>query len=295
MDKIISVENLNHFYGKKKVLDNLNFNLKKGRIFGLLGKNGAGKTTAINIMMGFLEPFSGKCEIFHEPSYRISPFTRQKIGLLHETHLQYNFMTIPQIEKFYSSFYPQWDSDIFKTLTEKLSLGQNHKISKMSRGQKSQTALALILAQKPELMILDDYSLGLDPGYRRLFLEYLIDYAQSSDVTILMTSHIVQDLEKIVDDILILDKGKTIINSSLSDFMGNFRKIQISLNNKISVNDLNHLFKSYEMNKNNLYIYTFDDCEKISSQLRKLGVEDFKMDILQMNLEDAFIGITGKY
>ena len=107
MQDVIACRNLRHSYGSKEVLSGLDFTVAPGRIFGLLGKNGAGKTTTINILMGFLQPASGDCRIFGEPSHDIRPETRTRIGLLHEGHLQYDFMTVRQVERFYSGFYPR--------------------------------------------------------------------------------------------------------------------------------------------------------------------------------------------
>lgn len=295
MEEIIKVDNIIHRYRSVNVLEKLNFSVKKGRIFGLLGKNGAGKTTAINIMMGFLQPLGGRCEIFGEPSHKISPETRTRIGLIHENHLQYDFMNISQAEKFYSSFYSKWDFEIFNSLTGKLGLDKKHKISKMSCGQRSQVNLALILAQKPELMILDDYSTGLDAGYRRLFLEYISEYAREYETTVFVTSHIVQDLEKVVDDIVILDRGKTLISSTLEDFTGNFVKYRLkNFHGDVDISRDNIIVNSERFGRD-LFVYSFESPETVMYHLKKKGVEGIVLETGQMSLEDAFIGLTGKY
>jgi ABC-2 type transport system ATP-binding protein len=295
MEEIIKVDNIIHRYRSVNVLEKLNFSVKKGRIFGLLGKNGAGKTTAINIMMGFLQPLGGRCEIFGEPSHKISPETRTRIGLIHENHLQYDFMNISQAEKFYSSFYSKWDFEIFNSLTGKLGLDKKHKISKMSCGQRSQVNLALILAQKPELMILDDYSTGLDAGYRRLFLEYISEYAREYETTVFVTSHIVQDLEKVVDDIVILDRGKTLISSTLEDFTGSFVKYRLkNFHGDVDISRDNIIVNSERFGRD-LFVYSFESPETVMYHLKKKGIEGVVLETGQMSLEDAFIGLTGKY
>ena len=118
-------------------------------------------------------------------------------------------MTITEIEKFYAAFYPgQWKKEAYYELMNKLKVAPGQRISRMSCGQRSQVALGLILAQNPELLVLDDFSLGLDPGYRRLFVDYLRDYARSEGKTVFLTSHIIQDMERLVDDCIIMDYGK---------------------------------------------------------------------------------------
>ena len=201
MSAIIECKNLTHYYGQRKIYENLSFEVPQGRILGLLGKNGTGKTTTINILSGYLRPRSGECRIFGENIQTMSPARRKDIGLLLEGHVQYQFMNIAQIEKFYASFYPgQWKKEAYYDLMNKLKVAPGQRISRMSNGQRSQVALGLILAQDPELLILDDFSLGLDPGYRRLFVDYLRDYARSENKTVFLTSHIIQDMERLIDE-----------------------------------------------------------------------------------------------
>ncbi|MDD6211157.1 MAG: ABC transporter ATP-binding protein, partial [Bacteroidales bacterium] len=211
MDYIIECKNLTHYYGDRLIYENLSFNVPKGRILGLLGKNGTGKTTTINILSGYLKPQSGECFIFGENIQHMDPALKQNIGLLIEGHVQYAFMSIEEIEKFYAPFYPKWNKDAYYGLMEKLKVAPGQRISRMSCGQRSQVALGLILAQNPKLLILDDFSLGLDPGYRRLFIDYLREYAKAENKTVFLTSHIIQDMEKLIDDCIIMDYGKILI------------------------------------------------------------------------------------
>uniref|UniRef100_UPI00321669C2 ATP-binding cassette domain-containing protein n=1 Tax=uncultured Draconibacterium sp. TaxID=1573823 RepID=UPI00321669C2 len=152
MENIVECRNLTHYYGDKMVYEDLNFNIKKGSILGLLGKNGTGKTTTINILNGYLTPRSGECIILGENSKNLSPFVKSQIGYLIENHVQYAFMNIYQIEKFYSGFYPNWKREAYYDLMAKLKVTPKQKISTMSCGQRSQVALGLILAQDPELL-----------------------------------------------------------------------------------------------------------------------------------------------
>lgn len=218
-DAVITCENLTHSFGRRLIYEGLDFTVPRGSVTGLLGKNGTGKTTTINILMGFLRPKGGSCRIFGEDVQKITPRTRARIALLLEGHVQYSFMNIGQIERFYSQFYPKWDRDVYYDLMSRLQVAPNQKISTMSNGQRSQVALGLILAQNADLLVLDDFSLGLDPGYRRLFVEYLRDYARGGDKTIFLTSHIIQDLEKLVDDCIIMDYGGILYHGGINSLM----------------------------------------------------------------------------
>ena len=218
-EPVISCSHLTHYYGTCKIYEDLNFEVGAGHITGLLGKNGTGKTTTINILMGYLKPTSGSCRIFGEEVQSITPATRERIALLLEGHVQYSYMSIEQIERFYSAFYPKWNRDAYFGLMEKLKVAPGQKIARMSNGQRSQVALGLILAQNADLLVLDDFSLGLDPGYRRLFCEYLRDYAKAEHKTVFLTSHIIQDLEKLVDDCIIMDYGSILVQQSAASLM----------------------------------------------------------------------------
>ena len=296
MSAIIECKNLTHYYGQRKIYENLSFEVPQGRILGLLGKNGTGKTTTINILSGYLQPRSGECRIFGENIQTMNPALRRNIGLLLEGHVQYQFMNITQIEKFYASFYPgQWKKEAYYDLMNKLKVAPGQRISRMSNGQRSQVALGLILAQNPELLILDDFSLGLDPGYRRLFVDYLRDYARSENKTVFLTSHIIQDMERLIDDVLIMDYNRVLMRGSASEFMEKFHQFTFDLN-RDDVN-LKEESLTVEMDriKNHYELYTYASAEEVQAMLQAKGLEYSDFKPVKMTLEDAFIGLTGKY
>ena len=292
---VISVKHLTQRYGTGRVIySDLNFEVPKGRILGLLGKNGTGKTTTINILMGYLRPVEGDCRIFGEKITEIRPETRARIALLIEGHVQYSFMTISQIEKFYSRFYRKWNREAYYELMKKLHVSPNQKISSMSCGQRSQVALGLILAQNADLLVLDDFSLGLDPGYRRLFVDYLHDYAKSEEKTVFMTSHIIQDLERLIDDCIILDYGKILTHTPVNELLDTFSKFTFSTTDDSPLPDDDKLVNPYRI-KNLVEVYSFLDADYVKHSLEKQGIKYSGFRKEEMNLEDAFIGLTGKY
>lgn len=295
MDNIVECRNLTHYYGKKMVYENLSFNIRRGSILGLLGKNGAGKTTTINILNGFLTPRSGECIILGENSRSLSPEVKAKIGFLIEGHVQYAFMNIYQIEKFYSGFYPNWKREAYFDLMSKLKVTPKQKISTMSCGQRSQVALGLILAQDPELLVLDDFTLGLDPGYRRLFIDYLRDYAKSENKTIFTTSHIIQDMERLIDDCMIMDYNRVLAYMPLKQFMGTFHQFNFETESNDTPLPPNPVVVNYERVRNQVELYTYSQEAEVKSYLDGLGIHYKNFNKVEMSLEDAFIGLTGKY
>jgi len=260
-----------------------------------LGKNGAGKTTTINILNGFLQPRSGKCLIYGEDSQNLTPANKARIGFLIEGHIQYSFMNIHQIEKFYSGFYPRWNNEPYWELMSKLKVTPKQKISTMSCGQRSQVALGLILAQDPDLLILDDFSMGLDPGYRRLFIDYLREYAKSKNKTIFTTSHIIQDMERLIDDVLIMDYNRVLAQRPVGEFMRDFKQFYFELENEKAEIPKEKFIANLEKVKNKVELYTYETEEFVKNYLQQKGIVVNGFKKVEMGLEDAFIGLTGKY
>lgn len=296
MENVIECRNLTHYYGNRMIYENLSFTVPQGRILGLLGKNGTGKTTTINILSGYLQPRSGECRIFGENIQRMNPVTRQRIGLLIEGHVQYAFMNVEEIERYYSAFYPNWNRDAYYGLVRKLKIAPRQRIARMSCGQRSQVALGLILAQNAELLVLDDFSMGLDPGYRRLFIDYLREYAKAESKTIFLTSHIIQDMERLIDDCIIMDYGSILIQQPVQQLLKTFRRYTFRIEGTIPeiLPEDATLYHSAVI-RDCGETYSFEDAEYVSCWLRRNGIAYKELKAESLNLEDAFIGLTGKY
>ena len=277
MEQIIECNNLTHYYGKRLIYENLSFTVPKGRILGLLGKNGTGKTTTINILSGYLKPRSGECRIFGQEIQTMAPALRRNIGLLIEGHVQYQFMTITEIEKFYAAFYPgQWKKEAYYELMNKLKVATGQRISRMSCGQRSQVAL------------------GLDPGYRRLFVDYLRDYARSEGKTVFLTSHIIQDMERLVDDCIIMDYGKILIQKPITELLEKGRRYTFTIPEGYELPASDDFYHPSIM-RNQLETFSFLQPAETEAKLKSMSVPYTDLHCEQVNLEDAFIGLTGKY
>lgn len=292
MENVIECRNLTHYYGQRLIYQNLSFNVPRGRILGLLGKNGTGKTTTINILSGFLQPRSGECLILGEKIGQMNPETRRRIGLLIEGHVQYQFMTIEQIERFYSAFYPGWKREAYYELMSRLKVAPRQRINRMSCGQRSQVALGLILAQDPEVLVLDDFSLGLDPGYRRLFVDYLREYAKAENKTVFLTSHIIQDMERLVDDCIIMDYGRILVQTPVDDLLGNIRRYTATVEGNYTPKQMEGMYNPSVL-RNMLEVFSMLPEKDVIEMLSAEGLKNIQAE--KIGLEDAFIGLTGKY
>jgi ABC-2 type transport system ATP-binding protein len=289
----IEVHNLAHHYNGRTIYQDLTFSVQEGSICGLLGKNGQGKTTLVNILMGFLEPAGGHCLVLGKKAHDLPPATRRRIGLLHEGHLAYAFMTIDQTHRFFQGCYPGWNSDLFYHLVDKMGLPRSQRVGTMSCGQRSQVVLGTIMAQNPDLLILDDYSMGLDAGYRRLFLDVLHDFAAQGHKTIFVTSHIIQDMEQLVDTLIFLDQGE-ILHISLDTFMTDFCKYVFHHPDPIKL-PRDQLIINCEQRGDRISLYSWAEAATVQQHLVDLGIPARDLCRHPMTLEDGFIGLLGKY
>lgn len=293
MSKIIECENITHYYGNRLIYENLSFDVEQGKVLGLLGKNGTGKTTIINILNGYLKPRSGVCRLFGEEMEHLSPLIKSKVGLLLEGHVQHAYFTVSQIEKFYSAFFPKWKKEAYYELLKKLQVLPSQKLSTMSCGQRSQVALGLLFAQDPELLILDDFSMGLDPGYRRLFVEYLREYASAENKTVFLTSHIIQDMELLIDDCMIMDYGRLLLHKPVKEIMHHFKRYRFTRPGDTFKLEGDEDFWHPSALGDKWEVYSFLPKAEVEQRLKAMGISEITEE--NLSLEDAFIGLTGKY
>lgn len=289
----ISCRNLTHYYGRKCALSDVSWELAPGRIVGLLGRNGAGKTTTINILNAFLEPTSGQCRLLGEDVRRLGVETKSRIGYLMEGHVQYPHLDTRQIERFYSAFYPRWAPAIYYHLLGKLDIAGGQRVGTLSCGQRSQVALGLVLAQQPDLIIFDDYSMGLDPGYRRLFVEVIRDYAADGKRSILLTSHIIQDLEMLVDDVIFYRSGRVLVDTTLANLRSDFRMFSFVPQEDVACIEEGDL--RIEQSREQAFISGFLDQSQAETELQRRKITHTGLQVETLTLEDVFIALTGKY
>ncbi len=203
----IETENLCKAYGKKVVVNHLNLKVPTGCVYGFLGRNGAGKSTTTKMLMGMLPPDAGSGRLLGDDITNIQPSTRARVAYIAEGHPLYAWMTIKQLSRFTKSFYERWDQTLFDRIIDHFQLVTNRAVKRFSKGQQAQISLALALAPDPELLILDDPTLGLDTVVRRDFMESMIQIIQKQGRTILFSSHILGDVERVADRIGIMVDG----------------------------------------------------------------------------------------
>jgi ABC-2 type transport system ATP-binding protein len=204
---VIEAEGLTKYFGKKCVLDDVSFKVPRGSVTAFLGRNGSGKTTTLRLLLGLLSPTRGRSQILGADSQSIPPTVRGRIGYLAEGHPVIGWMTVEQAGKFQRAFYARWNPEIFDGVVAHFGLDRKAKAGALSRGQRAGLALALVLATEPELLILDDPAMGLDPVARRGLLESILYITRNPNRTVLLSSHLLDDIERVADYLLILDRA----------------------------------------------------------------------------------------
>ncbi len=212
---VIALQNVCKRYGSLDVLTGLSLQVQPGEVYGFLGRNGAGKSTAIRMIMGITKLTSGKIELFGQSNERALVKTRQRIGYVAQEQHFYPWMTPSSLGRFVSGFYPRWDKGRYNSLLSLFELPLKRKIGNFSGGMKAKLALSLALATRPECLILDEPTAGMDPVARREFLDLVSEEARREDTTIFFSTHLIDDIEAIADRIGIVESGKTVYEGGL--------------------------------------------------------------------------------
>lgn len=289
---VLETTGLTKYYGGTLAVDHVDLKVPRGCICGFLGRNGAGKTTAIKMMLGLLKPTVGHSRVLGCDSGALTPSIRQRIGYVTEGHRLFRWMSIARLEAFQKAFYPkQWDDRFFAEMIEYFELSKKQKIKQLSNGQRAQVSLALALAPNPELLIMDDPTLGLDAAIRRQFLEGMIELITRQGRTVLFSSHILADVERVADRIVVIDKGVLRADCSLEQFRASVRKVVVRFANDVPTEvDLEGLLRWRRGERQLELTLVGADDAKLAAWAKTVGAERY--DLVEMNLEDQFIEFT---
>ena len=226
-DNPIVVENLVKYYEGRCVLDGVSFTVPRGCIYGLLGRNGCGKTTMIRILLGLESPTRGRTVVLGQDSMRLAAQTHGRIGYVAEGHHLIQGYKVRRLVGLCRGLSLQWNEEFFGHLVETFRVPMDRKVKDLSAGMRAELNLALAMAIDPELLILDDPTLGLDTIARRQFLELAIDVIQRQGRTILFSSHILSDVERIADRIGVIVAGKLVVDCTLDELKSRIKKLRV--------------------------------------------------------------------
>ena len=285
----VEFEHLTVDYGNKRALCDLSLRVPQGSIFALLGRNGAGKTSALRCLLGFQEPTYGKAHVLGHDAATMPAKLRNRIGFVSENHGLVGWMTIRWLMRFQNASFESFDIDRCREEVGKLGLSERQRVSRLSRGQRAQLALALVVAQNPELVVLDDPALGLDAVVRRGFLETMIEMIQQEGRTLLFTSHLLGDVERVCDHVAILDKGELLVNAPLDTVKERITRVRATFEGTPPDIEWKGVVRAAKF-RNELTLTMLDATEEIDGKLKELGAKETEHEPL--SLEDIFVDYT---
>jgi ABC-2 type transport system ATP-binding protein len=290
MDDAIRTHRLTKYYGGRKVVDNLDFYVPKGCVYGLLGRNGAGKSTTLKMLTGMVQPDYGKIELLGEDIESLTPATRARIAYLAEGHPLYTGMTIRQAVAFTTSFYGHADRQLVEQILDHFALSPRAKIGRLSKGQRAQVSLALAIAPDPDLFILDDPTLGLDTNVRRDFLESMIQIIQRRGRTILFSSHVLGDVERVADRVGVMIDGVLRVDCPAEHFKASVRKVIVEFGREPPEIPLcPGLLGDWRVGtRRELVFVGYGPRQRAAIE----GLSPERVELQELNLEDAFIEYT---
>ena len=223
---MIRVENLVKRFGSFAALDDITLEIAPGSIYGLVGSNGAGKSTLMRCIAGIYEAEEGKLWVDSEPVYE-NPPVKSKIFLVADEPWFIQQSTLYQMKQFYRRFYPEFDNGVYDELVEGFSLPERKRINTFSKGMKRQAAFLLGMAVKPQYLMLDECFDGLDPVKRQIVRKVLCDAVAEREMTAIISSHNLKELDELCDTVGILHKGKLLYSKDLDSLKGEVHKIEV--------------------------------------------------------------------
>jgi ABC-2 type transport system ATP-binding protein len=224
-DAVIQANGLTRYFGGRCAVDSLSFRVPHGSVFAFIGRNGAGKTTTIRMILGLLEPTRGSAALLGFDSATLPPEVRGRVGYMAEGHPVYAWMRVGQYARFQKGFYRHWNPDIFSSVIDYFAIDPRTKAGHLSHGQRAGLHLAMTLAIEPELLMLDDPATGLDPAARRSLLEAMIYFTRHRERTIFFSTHLLDDVERVADQVAVLDYSVLRVCASVDTFRERVRRL----------------------------------------------------------------------
>ncbi len=276
------------------VLDGVSFSVARGDVVGLLGKNGAGKTTLMRIAMGMIEPQEGTVRIFGLDPRKEPLEVKRRVGYVSEDQILPPFLKVQEVVDLHRGLFPTWDDRMARDLAERFELSPGAKIKTLSKGQARQVALLCAVSHRPELLLLDEPAGGLDPAARREFLETSIQLLNEAGSTILFSSHYMTDVERMAGRIVMLHRGKVLVDDALDELQEGFSVALVPHGEAASRENLMGLEGCLGVRKRSdamHAVFRLDPDQACARIARDLGIQGARCRTVA--LEEMFIELVG--
>jgi ABC-2 type transport system ATP-binding protein len=227
-EPIILVRNLSKSFLDVRALDDVSLAIPRDRIVGLAGANGGGKSTLLRTMVGLYLPDKGSCTTFGREAGQLRSEDLARIGYVHQEGELIDWMTVDQMVRYVAAYYPTWNGDLEARYRSRFDVDGGRRVGVLSPGERQKLAILLAIGFEPELLILDEPAAALDPIARQRFLDLLLDIIQDEGRTILISSHILSDIEKVIDHVLILDRGVILRDTGFDELREEFSRVRLT-------------------------------------------------------------------
>lgn len=290
---MLEIKNYSLNYGDCKILDNISFTLGKGKVLGIVGPSGVGKTSLIRGIVGIYKGSDGELLYDGEVIYD-NPNVKRKIAFVPDEHNSFYLITLREIVNFYKGLYPEFNEERFQKINRLFKIPLNKRFLQLSKGMKMRVNLMIAFSLNAELLVLDEPTSGLDPILKEKVLKIIMEEVSNGDKSVIISSHNLIELERICDDVLILNEGKVEYHNTLDNIKRNIKKIQIAFDMPVYEEDLNFpgIFNISQVGR----VFTIviednnDEFKDFVQKFNPLFVEE-----IDLSLEEVFINrIEGK-
>ncbi len=227
-DSVMRLRGVTRCYSRRAVLSSLDLDVPAGSTLGLLGKNGAGKTTLLKCALGLIRPEAGTIEVFGEPAWSLSAEAKARLGYVPQVPQLYGWMRVRQILAYTGSFYPHWNEQLLSRLAFEWEIPLEQRCQTLSEGQAQKVAILLALGHEPDLLVLDEPAASLDPIARRDFLNTLLSLVADGRRTIVFSTHITSDLERVADRVAIIQRGRVSYAGELDVLKDQVKRLHVT-------------------------------------------------------------------
>lgn len=283
---IIDIRGMSKSFQQQSVINQLDWQIQSGKVIGLLGRNGAGKSTLLECALGLRDIDQGSVHIYGESPKNLTKTSRARIGYVPQNNDLFGWLTGHQMLNYFSHLYPRWNQEKIQQLMSTWQLDPDKVINQLSPGQKQKLSIIRALAHEPDLLILDEPVASLDPVGRRDFLKELIENVINRETTVIFSTHILSDLERIAMDVAFLKDGKIVHQQGLDEMMENTVMVTLHADDLTSIKPRKILREKWSNGGERKILAQFD-----APNLQQLEAKKIRIDHLA--LEDLFIEITG--
>jgi ABC-2 type transport system ATP-binding protein len=287
MSHAVEIRDLHYLAGKSFEIRELALNVPTGSMYGFLGPNGAGKTTTIRLMLGLLRPRSGRITVLGGEIPREAPRVLARTGYVPEQPHLYQSLTVDESLRFHAAFYASWDWKWADELIGEFQLDRTRLLARLSKGEMGKLEMLLALAQRPELLVLDEPTDGLDPVVRRDVLTALLEYVSQHNATVFISSHLVHELERICDWVGVMDRGRLVAELPMHSFKNGIKRLRVA-NAPALPGDTPFVLLSREEGTGSVETWIVRGWQAPMSQYFE-GVGAGLRDVVDLDLEEGFV------